>query len=176
MGTNTEKLRKKLTLEDLIDRAEIRDVLMRYLRGVDRIDLELIRSSFHSDADIGFPDDVYTGKVDGFVNFLKDELPSFKRSNHFVGNLLIELDGDVAYTETYLFANHESSATHKWAGAFVSLWARYVDRFERRDGEWRIANRKLIIDWQRKDESGGWRDIPPEQLGRRDGTDPVQLR
>jgi hypothetical protein len=177
MGTNSEKVKKHLTLQDLIDRAEIRDVLMRYLRGVDRVDLDLIRSSFHPDAEIGFPADVYDGSnLDGFINFLRKELASFKRTNHFVGNLLIELDGDVAYSELYLFANHESSKAHKWAGAFVSLWARYVDKFERRNGEWRIASRKLIIDWQRTDTAGGWREIPPEQLGRRDGTDPVQQR
>jgi len=176
MGTNLGKLRKQMTLQELIDREEIRDVIMRYCRGIDRLDFELIRSSFHPDAVADFPEDVYTGKVDGFINFLKKELPTFARTNHFLGNLLIELDGDVAHTETYIIGYDKSTPAHKWGGAFVTLWARYVDRFERRDGVWRIAHRKFVIDWQRNDEAGGWFELPPEQLGRRDGTDPVQQR
>jgi len=176
MGTNLGKLRKQMTLQELIDRAEIHDVLMRYCRGIDRRDFELIRSSFHTDAVADFPADVYQGNIDGFIKFAKQELARFERTNHFLGNVLIELDGDVAHTETYLIASHKSTPAHKWGGAFVTLWARYVDRFERRDGVWRIAKRKLVLDWQRKDEAGGWFELPSEQLGRRDGTDPVQQR
>jgi ketosteroid isomerase-like protein len=176
MGTNSGKLKKQLTLQDLIDRAEIHDVIMRYCRSVDRADFELMTSCFHPDAVVGFPDDVYIGKGDGFITFLRGELATFDSSSHFVGNLLIELEGDVAYTETYLIGCVKSLPAHKWGGDFVTVWGRYINRLERRDGEWRIASHKLVLDWQRKDEAGGWREIPPEQLGRRDGTDPSQLR
>ena len=176
MGANLGKLRKQITLQELIDRAEIHDVLMRHSRGVDRCDFELIRSCYHPDAVADYPEDVYQGNVNGFIKFAKKELPTFERTNHFLGNVLIELDGDVAHSETYCIANNKSTAAHKWGDAYLTLWVRYVDRFERRDGVWRIAHRKLVIDFQRKDEAGGWFKLPPEQLGRRDGTDPAQQR
>ncbi len=176
MGVSSAKLRKSMTLQDLIDREEIRDVIMRYCRSVDRVDFELMRSCFHPDATVDFPDDVFIGNVDGFINFLRGELATFKRSSHFVGNLLIELEDDVAHVETYLIGYVESSPAHKWNGDFVVVWGRYLHRFERRDGAWLIARHQLILDWQRKDEAGGWRAVPPEQLGKRDGSDPVQLR
>jgi ketosteroid isomerase-like protein len=176
METNSAKLRKPMTLQDLIDREEIRDVIMRYCRSVDRVDFELMRSCFHPNAAVDFPDDVFIGNVDGFINFLKGELATFKRSSHFVGNLLIELAGDIAHVETYLVGYVESMPAHKWKGDFVIVWGRYLHRFERRDGVWLIAHHQLSLDWQRKDEAGGWREIPLEQLGRRDGTDSVQRR
>ena len=170
-------MKHNFTLQNLVDRAEIQDALMRYLRGVDRIDEELILSAFWPDADVAFPGDVYQGGAKGFADFLcHHELPTFTRTQHFVGNISIELEGDIAYTETYLTANHRASMEHKWKGQHVTLWARYIDRFERRDGEWRIAQRKFVLDWQRDDNGGGWRDIPTEQLSRRDGTDPIQTR
>lgn len=166
-----------MKLEELSDRAEIHDVLMRYSRGLDRIDMDLVREAFHDDAWVDFPEDVYVGPADGFCDFLSKEMPSFVRTRHSLGNVLIELDGDVAYVETYLTAYHEATSYHKWNGAFVTLWARYVDRFEKRDHTWRIARRTLLIDWMRKDENpNGWFKLPDSQLGQRNGTDPALRR
>ncbi len=51
---------------------------------------------------------------------------------------------------------------------------RYVDRLERRDGEWRIADRRCVFDWSRRDTITGEWDLPGEALrGARDRNDPV---
>lgn len=163
-----------MTLEQLASRAQIHDILVRYTRGVDRLEFDLIRAGFHDDAWIDFPEDVYQGPVQGFFDFLEKELPSFVRTRHNLGNILIELDGDLAFVESYLTADHEATSLHKWDGAFVTLWARYIDRFERRDGVWKIAKRALLVDWMRRDASpAGWFKLPEAQLGKRNGTDPV---
>ena len=59
-----------MTLDDLIDREQIRDVIYRYARGVDRRDYELVRSCYHPNA----TDDhgSYKGDVDGFITWLGD--------------------------------------------------------------------------------------------------------
>ena len=50
---------------------------------------------------------------------------------------------------------------------------RYVDRLERRDGEWRIADRVCAFDWSRIDPIVGEWEFPPEAVrGRRDRDDP----
>lgn len=167
-----------MTLEELSARAQIHDALLRYCRGLDRVDMDLVRSAFHDDAWVQFPKSLHVGPVSGFVDFLSAEMPRFVRTMHFLGNSLIEFDGrDVAYVETYLQADHQGSDQHHWTGSFVKLWARYIDRFELRDGAWRIAHRELKTDWMYKYPLEGWFDDHPDtSVGRRDGTDPVLNR
>ena len=103
-------------------------------------------------------------------------MPRFVRTMHFLGNSLIEFDGpEVAYVETYLQADHQGSELHHWKGEYVKLWARYFDRFERRDGIWLIAQRRLMVDWMYRYPATGWFDDHPDASvsHRGKGTDPV---
>lgn len=163
-----------MNVEELSSRAEIHDVLLRYCRGLDRVDMSLVRGGFHDDAWVQFPESLHIGSVDGFVDFLSGEMPRFVRTMHLLGNSLVEFDGpDVAHVETYLNAYHQGSEKHQWKGAYVKLWGRYLDRFERRDGVWLIARRRLLVDWMYQYPSDGWFDDHPDaSVGMRDGTDP----
>ncbi len=163
-----------MTLEELSARTEIHDVLLRYCRGLDRVDMSLVRSAFHKDAHIQFPASLHVGSAEGFFDFLSKEMPRFVRTMHFLGNSLIEFDGpDTAYVETYLNADHQGSELHHWKNEKVKLWARYLDRFEQRDGQWLIAHRTLLVDWMFRYPPEGWFDDHPDaSVGRRDGTDP----
>ena len=163
-----------MDIEELSARAEIHDVLLRYCRGLDRVDMSLVRGAFHDDAWIQFPESLHVGSVDGFLEFLTAEMPRFVRTMHNLGNSLIDFDGpDVAHVETYLNADHQGSDLHHWKGDYVKLWARYLDRFERRDGQWRIARRKLFVDWMFRYPVDGWFDDHPDaSAGLRQGNDP----
>ena len=164
-----------MDLDELAARAEIHDALLRYCRGLDRPDMKLVRSAFHDDAWVDFPASLHKGGVDGFLDFLSNEMLRFVRTMHFLGNSLIEFDGpDIAHVETYLQADHEGSAEHQWANSTVRLWARYIDRFERRDGVWRIAHRAFATDWMfRYPNEAFFDDHPDTSARRRDGSDPV---
>lgn len=163
-----------MKIEELSARAEIHDVLLRYCRGLDRVDMTLVRGAFHADAWVQFPESLHRGSVDGFVEFLSAEMPRFVRTMHLLGNSLVEFDGPtVAHVETYLQADHQASDRHHWNGDYVKLWARYLDRFELRDGVWLIARRKLFVDWMYRYPATGWFDDHPDASGGlRDGTDP----
>jgi SnoaL-like domain len=163
-----------MNLEELSARAEIHNVLLRYCRGLDRVDMDLVRGAFHADAWVQFPESLHVGSVDGFVDFLAAEMPRFVRTMHNLGNSLIEFDGPTtAHVETYLNADHQGSERHHWKGDYVKLWARYLDRFEQRDGVWLIARRRLLVDWMYRYPADGWFDDHPDaSAGRRDGTDP----
>lgn len=160
-----------MELTELLDRAEIHDVLMRYCRGVDRADMTIVREVFHDDARIDFPDDVYVGTPDGFCAFLAKDLSLMVRSKHAVGSTTIDIDGDTARVEAYLTGDIESTEYHRWHGGFTTVWGRYVDRFEKRAGVWKISHHTLVLDWQRTDPTGGFFKVPEAQLGTRDGTD-----
>jgi hypothetical protein len=131
-------------LRELISREEIRDILMRYCRGIDRADEDLINSAFHPGAidDHGDP-----GPATDLAR--RVAAGGQRQMMHFTGNVLIELEGDTAYVESYFisFAEHDvngSANTRSRAG-------RYLDRFEQRDGAWKIAYRMVVDEWARLD-------------------------
>jgi hypothetical protein len=141
-------------LRRIEDRQAIYDVIVRYCRGVDRSDPDLVLSAFHDDAI-----DNHFGVVMPFreaIGTLKaprsaDGRPTSKTiSMHNICNVLIEIDGDVALSETYVTVivriPREGGAVD-WMHA-----GRYVDRFERRNGEWRIAFRTVVYDLERFDQ------------------------
>jgi hypothetical protein len=134
------------------DRQAIHDVIVRYCRGVDRGDPDLILAAFHDDAI-----DNHFGIVLPFreaIGTLKaarrGEAPSKTTSMHNICNVLIDVDGDIARCESYVIVMvripQDGGATD-WMHA-----GRYVDRFERRNGEWRIAYRTVVYDLERFDE------------------------
>lgn len=152
-----------MKIEELAARAEIHDVLLRYCRGLDRLDMSLVRGAFHPDAYIHFPESLHIGGVEGFFQFLEKEMPRFNRTMHNLGNSLIEFDGSrTAYVETYLNADHEGTDQHQWKNEKVRLWARYLDRFEERNGRWAIAERKMLVEWMYRYPAEGWFDDHPD--------------
>jgi len=158
-------------LQRLVDEAAIRKVHMRYCRGIDRADFELIRSCYHPDAidDHG----EFVGGVDGFIDYCRAGLPNFLSTTHFTGNQIIEVDGDVAWGETYARAYHRVPPESEGAPMKdLVVNTRYVDRFERRNGEWKIAHRTVVVDTDRVDiVNEHW--VPDSQLrSARDKSDP----
>ena len=79
-----------------------------------------------------------------------DGPPARALGNHRICNVLIEVDGDVGRCESYLVA--VTRLRHQGREFDWVLAGRYVDRFERRLGEWRIAQRTVVYDVERFDE------------------------
>ena len=93
-----------LDLESLLAREEIRDVLSRYCRATDRRDWASLRDCYHDDAydDHGS----LVGPIDEFIRISKPFADRVAATMHFMGNIMIELDGDVARVESYVIAHH----------------------------------------------------------------------
>ncbi|MDA8280015.1 MAG: nuclear transport factor 2 family protein [Actinomycetota bacterium] len=129
-------------------------VLHAYSRGVDRLDLEAVRGCYWPEGTDDHGD--YRGGVDGFIEFLGHTLARFDATNHFLANILIDVDleAGVARSETYTVAYHRYTRRDGRPGDMVA-GLRYVDRFERRSGEWRIAARVCAFDWWRSDPVAG---------------------
>ena len=155
-------------IQAILDRQAIHDVLMRYARGIDRCDWALVESCYHP----GAHDDHgrFKGPVEEFMPWVKTQLERFDSTMHFLGNVLIELDGDTASAETYCVAYHRLKGED--VDSIAGL--RYVDRFERRAGAWRIADRAIVVEWNRIDPVDAPGFGPEYRRGRRDGTDPIQ--
>ncbi|OZE81553.1 nuclear transport factor 2 family protein [Rhodococcus sp. 14-2483-1-1] len=129
------------------DRVAITEVLYRYARAVDRKDFESLRRCY-------FPDAVdhhggYVGTIDGLIEDIELRHRTIDSSMHFITNVIIDLEPSeqVADVESYClcYLRQESeigSSTH----VLTTVKCRYVDRFERRDSEWRIADRVVVFD------------------------------
>lgn len=132
-------------VRDAVDREAIRCVLHRYSHGVDRADLETLKSVYWPDG----TDDhgTFNGNAWEFAEYLIPAISKMEMTLHTVSNINIELDGDKAKVEAYCVAYHrlggEDGKTEMVVGG------RYLDRFEKRDGEWRIAYRLYCMDWNR---------------------------
>ena len=138
--------RRGVVLEEVLAREEIRGVLMDLARGTDRLDADLIRSCYHPDAIDDHAE--YRGGPEGFADWVLAVLPHFASTMHFLGNIRIEVEGDVAHSETYCVAHHLTRPDDPEGERDMCMGLRYVDRFERREaGRWRIAQRRCVWDW-----------------------------
>lgn len=164
-------------LQRLIDKSEIQDAMTRYARGVDRGDWELMRSTYHPDAFDSHGD--YKGSVDGLIEWLDQRFAGVDNSMHFLGNCLIEFAGpDLALVETYFVsrrlrppAGDECQTTSPNDAMCREAWGRYVDRFERRDGQWRVAHRTVVLEASSTSLALGGARTSPLTWGKRDRTD-----
>jgi len=164
-------------LQDLLDKQAIHEVVLRYCRGIDRMDRDLVRSCYHDDATDEHGS--FCGGVDAFMEWVFRVAARYDVTMHFVGNVLVELgerreDGRrAARAETYGISHHRRAGGPPEHNLVVGF--RYVDRFERRaEGDWRIARRVCTTEWVRRDDPAGWWPIPEGmRTGRRDRSDPV---
>jgi hypothetical protein len=133
-------------------RFRIEGVLRRYARGVDRADPAIVREAFHADArlnygvigDVGVDEFIEANIEDGWM-----DLERRLASSHFLSNTTVDLDdsGCLAWVETYFV-----SVSRRRIDDELVDWifgGRYLDRFERRDDDWRIARRLVVEDWSR---------------------------
>ena len=174
----------------LVAKDAIRDVVYRYCRGIDRLDLDLVRSCYHSDGTDSHGS--FEGGVDAYLAWVEPLLSRYDRTFHFIGNLLIDFDNPtrgrvsprlasavadptvptVACCESYGIAHHESAGGPTHANLVTGF--RFIDRFEDRGKGWAIASRTAVTEWSRKDDESGWWS-PPEDFerGSRNGADPL---
>ena len=136
-----------MTIDEVIAKQEITDLVGRYMRGLDRLDRDLLRSTFHDDAttDYGF----FQGGPDEFVDMAYNALKDHLANHHMIGQVNIDLEGDIAFGEVYFQAFHRIIQEGEERDLFIS--GRYVDRYEKRDGEWKFAFRSEVNDWARND-------------------------
>jgi hypothetical protein len=154
------------SLQAVADRQAITDLIYRYCRSMDRIDYELGYSIWHDDAIADYGSH-YQGTGRGFIDHVCEHHRHLLYHSHQISNVLIELRGDYAGSESYVTANLRFLQNGQLKQATV--WSRYIDQWSKRNGRWGIDKRIALRDF---DEI---RDITPlSQIneGKRDPSDP----
>jgi len=155
------------------DRQAIQDVMVRYTHLLDCHDWEALQNEvFHPDAVVDYGVTSF-GAISGTPRFLCQQLePIYEREYdwhyHVIGNHWADVQGDTAHAQTYCV----TYALRKDGKGIRSLHIRYLDRLEKRQGRWKLALRRMVLDAQS--------EIPAKQEGvserRWDRTDPSYQR
>jgi hypothetical protein len=160
------------TIDDLIAESEIKDLHIRFCRANDRRDEELMRSCFHADAVVELHQPL---DLDAFIALGNVMLPRYTVTWHNTGNQLVEVDGEVAWGEHYTISSHRIAAGADGPERDFIAFGRYIDRAEKRDGEWRFARRKMLLDYTRTDVVADAPSAMGTPTGSRDRSDPSYL-
>jgi hypothetical protein len=137
-------------LQLLLDRSAIREVLVRYYHGADSGDEAVVRSCFTQDVRAHYDGRTPVAGLDA----LMAQIPLFRNlacgactiCTHFMGNLrFLQLGADAAETEAHVFA---FLVVPEGGGNVVNMRSlRYLDRWRREAGDWKIAVRQHTLDW-----------------------------
>ena len=121
----------------------IRHCIARLARGEDRRDATLITASYWPDSVTDYG--VFRGDFAAYLAWVVPGAEAITNTQHVVGQSYIELDGDIAKVETQVISYHRVEMGSGEQDTVIG--GRYLDVFERRDGDWRIAARTMLYDW-----------------------------
>lgn len=176
------------TAQFVADRMAIQDLVHRWCRAIDRLDFEAMRGIFHEGAIDNH--NHYHGDIPGLLAWIESRHEKITFSMHMVGNMVIEFASPtVALSETYVWCIQRYPADAKEAlvgltggaqgadgeGMDLMACSRYLDRHEKRAGEWRIAQRTVVTDWKGLQPFDGNAPVPKPQwnIGKHSMQDPL---
>ena len=115
---------------------------------MDRGDVGLVTSVYHPDG----TDDhgSFKGLGSDFAVYVTTRLPErYQATQHTIANTIIDfVDDDVAQVESHVCARHVRADGGDEL-VLETFGGRYVDRFERRDGTWKISSRVVVHEWNK---------------------------
>ncbi|MEP5567904.1 MAG: nuclear transport factor 2 family protein [Halioglobus sp.] len=156
---------------EMADRLAIIDVLLLHSRSLDRLDGSALQSCYWPEAEVDYGS--YKGPAHPFASLVVDALGSaYELTRHSISNTLVSLNGTSARCESYVNADHLLPG----GGQEMSFAGRYLDLLEKRDGQWRMLHRQVVMDWSRtrdiEDERNSEAFLPLAK-GSHDAQDPL---
>jgi len=127
------------------DQQQISELIYRYCRSVDRIDPELGYTVWHEDGLADYGENIYQGTGRGVIDHICAQHSHCLAHSHQISNILINLNGDTAGSESYVTATLRVMNSDKLMQ--ISVWSRYLDTWSRRDGKWGIDKRITLVDF-----------------------------
>lgn len=161
-------------LAELVAKQDITEVIYRYCRALDRMDRALAETVWHSDgtADYGH----FQGTGAEFIDMVWTAHEKVAGHIHQVSNILIEVEGDRAGSESYVLAMLWGQAPGTGMPPHYTQMearGRYVDLWSCRNGVWAIDHRDFVEDITLTSGLAGTPKTPFGQTrGTRDRTDP----
>lgn len=155
-------------VQELLDKQQIRDLLARYSRGADRADWDAVRDCFTEDA----TDDhgVVKGTAADLIAYASVAEATWRGRMHSLLQQYVEVDGETARGETYALTSRRCT-NDDGLDEDVLTGLRYVDKFTKVEGRWKIAERVTVLEWNTAIPSCDWLPVDQFVRGRRDRDD-----
>jgi 3-phenylpropionate/cinnamic acid dioxygenase small subunit len=151
-----------LSLQEISDRIEIEDLLVRYSHAVDTRDWDLFRSVFTEDAHIDYTEmGVTGGNLEETVAFLSSSMPTYRSTQHLVSNTVLAVEDGTAVARTMCFnpmVNDDNGSEHVF---FCGAW--YRDKLVRTPDGWRIRHRYVERSYVFNERTSDVREMHEEQ-------------
>lgn len=132
-------------LQELVDRADIGDLLARYCSALDSRDWAGLRSVFASDAVCDYGALGNPHGAEEIASLIRSTIGDLDATQHLIGNVTVEVEDDTATADCYLISQHIRAGAP--GGDHYLLGGRYSDRLVRTAEGWRIAHRTLHRMW-----------------------------
>lgn len=131
-------------LTTLLAKEAIRELAMLYSRGVDRKDIELLKTLYTTDGTDNHGK-FFNGSATDYLKFLDKSFPHMPMSAHSICNHLVSVDGEQGEGEVYALAYH--LIPDGKGGMLEDFMAvRYIDRYRKENGRWLFASRVVTFD------------------------------
>lgn len=130
-------------LKSFLEREQIRDCIARLARGEDRRDAGLISGCYWPDSTTDYG--VFVGTFAEYLAWVVPGSPAIPVTQHVLGQSVIDLHSGEARVETHVTSYHRLVMGSEERDTVIG--GRYLDRIEKRNGEWRIAQRTMLYDW-----------------------------
>lgn len=130
--------------QEMLDEFHLRKLVHAYCRAVDRGDIEGLRDLYHPDA-VDAHGGFSSGGVDRFIEELSAARPFIRRMQHNITTVNFTIAGDAAEGEIYTIAVHTLAGRERDTDLIVG--GRYLDKYEKRGGTWKITQRTIVTDW-----------------------------
>jgi len=133
------------------DIIELNQLAYRYAAAVDACDVDAFLGvfhpgarlrSYHPDTEAPFADLTGHEQLASIPNTMRG---MYRHTAHMMTNHLVDVDGDSASGQVLCTARHLSNDSDQPNSMNVII--RYIDRYERREGAWKIADRQIRFLW-----------------------------
>jgi hypothetical protein len=137
---------ENIELAKLLAKDSIADLIYRYPRGLDRLDKDILLSIGHRDATVEFST-LFKGTWSEYVDWLMHAHDVMLFNNHRITNMLIQVDGEKAASESSSTATLIVSRPDGDVESRL-VHSRYLDRWRYEGGRWWLLHRLTIRDYR----------------------------
>lgn len=128
-----------MNLQTLIDERDIVRGLGIFARTLDSRDWGRVPEVFADDITFNYGDGREQAGMDALMDNFRRFLDPCGPSQHLLGSIMVDVDGDSAVSRSYVQARHQGAAAK--AHLFLDTNGEYIDHWQRRPEGWRIVRR-----------------------------------
>jgi ketosteroid isomerase-like protein len=131
-------------IQEIMDEFQLRKLVHAYCRAVDRGDIDQLRELYHHDA-VDAHGGFSAGSADEFLDQLAAARPYIRSMQHHITTVNFAISGRRAEGEIYTISIHTLAGRDRDIDLVVG--GRYLDKYEKRDGAWKLSERTIVTDW-----------------------------